>query len=103
VTRELTAASRQRTTSHSLFHQGLFYQNNMTVAPHPPYFSLFLRLKIKLKGRHFDTIEVIDAESQPLLNTFTEHDFQDALKKWQKRWEWCIHAEGDYFKGDGGQ
>jgi hypothetical protein len=31
-----------------------------------------------LKGRHFDTIEVIDTESQAVLNTLTEHDFQDA-------------------------
>jgi hypothetical protein len=52
----------------------------MTAVPHPPYFSQFSRLKIKLKGRHFDTIEVIEAESQAVLNTLTEHDFQDALK-----------------------
>jgi hypothetical protein len=37
-------------------------------------------LKIKLKGRHFDTTEVIEAESQAVLNTLTEHDFQDAFK-----------------------
>jgi hypothetical protein len=34
-------------------------------------------LKIKLKGRHFDTTEVIKAESQVVLNTLTERDFQD--------------------------
>jgi hypothetical protein len=49
----------------------------MTVVPHPSYFSLFPRLKIKLKGRHFDTVEVIEAESQAVLNTLTEYDFQD--------------------------
>jgi hypothetical protein len=53
----------------------------MTVIPHPPYFPLFPRLKIKLKGCHFDTVEVIDAESQVVLNTLIEHDFQDAFKK----------------------
>jgi hypothetical protein len=37
-------------------------------------------LKIKLKGHHFDTIEVIGAESQAVLNTLTEYDFQDAHK-----------------------
>jgi hypothetical protein len=37
-------------------------------------------LKIKLKGHHFDTTEVIKAESQVALNTPTEHDFQDAFK-----------------------
>jgi hypothetical protein len=60
-------------------------------------------LKIKLKGRYFDTSEVIEAESQEVLNTLTELDFQGAFKKWQKRWVWCMHVEGDYFKGDGGQ
>jgi hypothetical protein len=29
---------------------------------------------------------VIEAESQAVLNTLTEHDFQDEFKKWQKRW-----------------
>jgi hypothetical protein len=46
---------------------------------------------------------VFEAESQVVLNTFTEHDFQDAFKKWQKSWEWYRHMEGDYFKGDGDQ
>jgi hypothetical protein len=34
-------------------------------------------LKIKLKGLNFDAIEVIEAESQAVLNTLAEHDFQD--------------------------
>jgi hypothetical protein len=59
-------------------------------------------LKIKLKGHCFDTIEVIEAELQAVLNTLTEHVFQDAFKKWQKHWERCVCAEGDYFEADGG-
>jgi hypothetical protein len=35
---------------------------------------------MKLKGFRFDISEVIKAELQAVLNTFTEHDFQDALK-----------------------
>jgi hypothetical protein len=57
-------------------------------------------LKIKLKGSRFYTTEVIEADSQAVMNTLTEYDFQDAFKKWQKRWEWCILAEVDYIKGD---
>jgi hypothetical protein len=38
-------------------------------------------LKIKLKVRHFVTTEVIEAESQAVLDTLTEHAFQDAFKK----------------------
>jgi hypothetical protein len=37
-----------------------------------------------------------------VLNTLTEHGFQDAFTKWQKPWELCICVEWDYFKGDGG-
>jgi hypothetical protein len=59
----------------------------MTVIHHSPYFSLFPQLKIKLKARHFDTTEVIEAELQAVLNTLTEHDFQDAFETWQKCWE----------------
>jgi hypothetical protein len=31
--------------------------------------------------RNFDTVEMIEAESQAVLNTLTEHGFQDAFKK----------------------
>jgi hypothetical protein len=75
----------------------------MTVVPHPYYCSLFPLLKIKLKGCHFDTVEVNEAESQVVPNTLTEHYFQDASKRWQKHWKWCIRVEGDYLEGDGGQ
>jgi hypothetical protein len=75
----------------------------MTFFPHPTYFSLLPRLKIEVNGLHFDTIEVIQAESQAVLNTLVEHDFQDAFKKWQKLWERCVRPEVDYFEGDGGQ
>jgi hypothetical protein len=47
-------------------------------------------LKIELKIWHFDTIEVIEVESQAVLNTFTEHYFLDAeaLETVHKRgWE----------------
>jgi hypothetical protein len=71
--------------------------------PQPPYFSPFPRLKLKPKGHHFDTTEVIEAESQAVLNTLTEHDFQDAFNKWQMCWEWRIHMEGDYLEGDSTQ
>jgi hypothetical protein len=58
---------------------------------------------MKLNGRQFDTIVMIEAESQAVLNTLAEHVLQDAFKKWQKSSERCILAEGDYFEGDGGQ
>jgi hypothetical protein len=45
---------------------------------------------------------VTEAESQEVLNTLTEHGFQDAFKEWQKLWKWCIQVERNYFEGDGG-
>jgi hypothetical protein len=33
-----------------------------------------------LQDHHFDTIEVIEAKLQFMLNTLTEHDLQDAFK-----------------------
>jgi hypothetical protein len=36
-------------------------------------------LKMKLKRCHFDTFEVIEAESQ-MLKILAEHDFQNAFK-----------------------
>jgi hypothetical protein len=60
-------------------------------------------LKIRLKGRHFDTTEVTEAELQAALNTLTEQDFQDTFKEWQKRWERNIRAEGGHFEGYGGE
>jgi hypothetical protein len=65
--------------SRASFFTGEFLTKNITIVPHPPYFSLFPRLKIKLKGRHFDTTEVIQADLQAVLNTLKEHDFQDTF------------------------
>ncbi|PNF20723.1 hypothetical protein B7P43_G17374 [Cryptotermes secundus] len=65
-------------------------KNKMAVVPHPQYlpdlapcdFFLFPKMKIKLKGRRFDTVEKIQAETQTVLNTLTKKDFQDAFEKW---------------------
>jgi hypothetical protein len=36
-------------------------------------------MKIKLSGRHFDTNDAIESDSQAVLNIITEHDFQNAF------------------------
>jgi len=83
----------------------------MTVIPHPTYspdlapcdLFLFPKMKLKLKGRRFDTIEETQAESQRLLDTLIEKDFQEAFQKWRRRWNRCLHVEGNYFEGHGGR
>jgi hypothetical protein len=87
----------------SFFTREFFIKSNKAVVPHSPYFSLFPRLKIKQKGHHCDITEVIEAESQAVLDILTESDFQDAFKKWQKCWKRCTCVEGDYFENDDGQ
>jgi len=60
----------------------------MTVVPHPPYspdlapsdFSLFPKLKMKLKVRRFQTLEEIQTGLQNILNTLRENDFQEVSK-----------------------
>jgi hypothetical protein len=51
----------------------------------PCDFFLFPKIKLKLKGSRFDTIEEIQAESQRVLNTLTGKDFQGAFQKWMRR------------------
>jgi hypothetical protein len=60
-------------------------------------------MKLKLKGRRFDTIEEIQAESQRVLDTLTEKDFQEAFQKCMRRCDRCLHSGGNYFEGDGGR
>jgi len=80
----------QNAPSHTsiLTHQ-LLAKNKIAVIPHKPYspdlapcyFFLFPKMKLELKGRRFDTIEGIQAESQRVLDTLIEKDFQEAFQK----------------------
>jgi len=80
-------------------------KNNMTVIPHPPYspnlapcdFLLFLKLKLQI-----NTIEEIQEKSQRVLDTIPKRDFQGCFQAWQKCWDCCILAKGEYFEGGGG-
>jgi hypothetical protein len=66
-------------------------------------FFLFLKMKLKVKGRRFDGLEEIQRESQNVLGTLREQDFQHAFQQWQWRWDRCVAAQGDYFEGDAAQ
>jgi hypothetical protein len=74
----------------------------MAVIPHPPYspdlapcdLFLFPKMKLKLKGRQFDTIEEMQAESQRVLDTLTEKDFQEAFQNDGDSWMGVYTREG---------
>ena len=78
---------------------------NTTVITHSPYppdlatcdFFLFLKMKLKLKGRCFDSIKEIQAVSKNVMKTF----FQKCFQSWKSCWNHCISAKEDYFEGDG--
>jgi len=65
--------------------------NNMTTVPHLAYspdlapcdFYVFPKMKLRVKGQHFVSIEEIQAQSQQVLNTLTPADFNDCFQKWQ--------------------
>ena len=80
----------------------------LLVLPHPPYspdlapcdFYLFHKLKSKLKGHHFGTMENIQKIVTNELNTLMENDFQYCYDQWKKRWNHCVTSQGPYFEGD---
>jgi hypothetical protein len=46
----------------------------------PTDFFLLPKMKIKLRGLRFDTVEEIGVETQTVLNTLTKKRFQDAFQ-----------------------
>jgi hypothetical protein len=85
--------------------------NNMVIIPHPPYspdlapcdFALFPKLKMKLKGQHFETVSDIEWELQAVLDSIEENDFHGAFEAWKKRWDCYVRSQGDHFERDGSQ
>ena len=69
--------------------------------PHPLQLFPFPEMKLRLEGRNFDRTEEIHAETQEVIDTFTFENFQGCVKSRETRWDLCIHAQGDYFEGDG--
>ena len=78
-----------------------------TVSP-PPYspdlipsdFWLFPKLKEKLRGCRYETIEEIKEFVTKVTDTLTQEDFHGDFQKLLERYNKCIAAGGDYFKED---
>ena len=74
----------------------------------PPYsrglapcdFSLFPKLKEKLRGCRYETIEEMKMAVTKVIKTLTQENFHGAFQKLLERYNKCIAAGGDYFKGD---
>lgn len=78
----------------------------ITVVDHPPYspdlapcdFYLFPKLKIFLKGSHFDSIEEIQSSVTSYFNSLKREDFQACFRQFYNRFSLCITSEGEYFE-----
>ncbi|UYV77115.1 hypothetical protein LAZ67_14003347 [Cordylochernes scorpioides] len=94
--------------AHTALKISKFLQVHSTsVFPQPPHspdlapcdFFFFGKLKRKLKGRKFQSIEEIKVESKKAMKAIPKTDYQRCFADWKKRWLKCIAANGDYFEG----
>jgi hypothetical protein len=79
-------------THTSLKNTEFVTDNHTVIIPHPPHlpdlapcdFTLFPKLKMKLKGWRFETVSNIQRELQKVLSSIKENDFCDAFEVWKK-------------------
>jgi len=82
--------------------ENFWRRKTFPVLPHPPYspdlaacdFCLFPKLKSKLKGHHFGTMENIQKIVTNELHTLTENDLRYCYDQWEKRWNHCVTSQG---------
>ena len=80
----------------------------INTVPHRPYnldlaprdFCLFPKLKEKLRGCRYETIEEMKEAVTKVIDTLTQEDFYGAFQKLLERYNKCIAAGGDYFEGN---
>ena len=66
----------------------------------PCDFWLFPKLKEKLRGCRYETIEEMKKAVTKVIDTLTQEDFHGAFQKLLERYNKCIAAGGGYFEGD---
>ena len=82
--------------------------DNNYVKCHPPYspnlapcdFWLHSKLKEKLRGCRYETIEDMKEAVTRAIDMLTQEDFYGAFQKVFEGYSKCIAAGGDYFEGD---
>ena len=75
---------------------------------HPPYssdlapcdFWLLPKLKEKLRGCRYETIEEMKEAVTKVIDSLTQEKFNGAFQKFLERYNKCIAAGGDYFEGE---
>jgi len=83
-------------------------EKNISVVFQPPYsrdlspcdFFLFPRLKNRLKGRHFGTLDNIQKSVTDELKGIPAEVSQHCYEQWKQRLLRCVAAQGNYSEGD---
>jgi hypothetical protein len=81
---------------------------SIPVLLHAPYspdlspcdFYLFPKLKSRVKGHHFPTLDSMQKAVTNTTKTLTEADFQSSYEAWKICRAKCVASEGCYFEGD---
>ena len=81
-------------------------RNQVCVLNHPPYspdlapcdFSLFPKLKLKLKGCSFEDIDTIQTASTRALEEIPQNELEHAFESLLNRCNKCIVSKGEYFE-----
>ena len=94
-------------------HNSILVTNYLTkmgikTVSHPPYsldlapcdFCLFPKLKEKLRGCCYETIEEMKEAVMKVIDMLTQEDFHGAFQKLLEWYNKCIAARGDYFEVD---
>jgi hypothetical protein len=63
-------------------------------------FYLFPKLKPRVRGYCFQTLDSIQTAVTDAMKVLTEADFQSCYEAWKIRCTKCVASEGYYFEGD---
>jgi len=94
----------------SLLVRQFLPNKNIIVCPHSLYsqalasydFWLFPKVKMTMKGKHFESFQDMEAATTAQLKTLMKEDFQNCFRKWQERWDKCVRSEGGVLRGING-
>lgn len=81
--------------------------NQITVLSHPPYspdlapadFFLFPKVKLKMKGHFFQTVQAIQSACTEQLKAIPQRSYSNAFEGLYRRCKECVAREGYYVEG----
>jgi len=88
----------QRSSPKYKSKEAFLAAKEITVLEHPAYspdlaptdFFLFTKIKVTLKGWHFDDVDDIRSNTTAALKAIPQNQFQNCFEGWTRRWHRCI-------------